>query len=101
MNGATPRITLYSLPGCRLCRRIRDHLASRDVPFREVNILAEPRALARLVTGHRPVLPLVQFPGHLLQAPDLRTLNAALARLPRGSQSPRTRSPRRPRTPVS
>jgi glutaredoxin len=84
MEPASARVTIYSLPGCGRCRRLVAHLARHLVPFTEVNVLTQPRALARITNHHQPVLPLVTVDGQPLATPSPRALSAALRRRPPG-----------------
>lgn len=59
MSGKSPRITLYTAPGCGHCRQLRDFLRRSRVPFQEWDIARNRRAEAefrRLGARGVPVL---------------------------------------------
>ena len=55
----TPRVTLYTAPGCVHCRRAREFLGRHRIPFQELDVQRSPKArkqLARLGARGVPVL---------------------------------------------
>jgi len=48
MGGKTPRVTLYSAPGCPHCRQAGEFLRKHGVAFQELNVRASPKALKQL-----------------------------------------------------
>lgn len=78
-----PPITLYTLPGCLLCRGLRAFLRRHRVPFTEVNVLTRPKFLANVVPGYRKALPIVVVDGRGISGWNRRKLAAALHLRPR------------------
>jgi len=95
METTAASVTIYSLPGCLQCRRLKTFLDQHAVRFEEVNVLTRPKALARIAVGYQPMLPLVLLDGQALCAPNLRRIAAAL-----GLSLPRHGSPARRRPPL-
>lgn len=97
METAAAKVTIYSLPGCMRCRRLTTFLAQQAVPFTEVSVLTQPRALTRIEFGYQyqPALPLVVLDGRVFQAPTPRRLAAALRLTPARRVSPAGRRPAR------
>lgn len=59
MAAKTPRITLYTAPGCGHCRQLKDFLRHNQIPFGEQDISRNRRAEAefrRLGARGVPVL---------------------------------------------
>lgn len=77
-------VTLYLLPGCLRCRRAKELLRSHRVPFKEVNALNQPKALARFQTDARMVFPIILIGDAILRGFDRRKLTAALRSGSRG-----------------
>jgi glutaredoxin len=73
-----PPVTLYTLPGCLLCRRLRAFLRRHRVAFHEVNVLTRPKSLAKVVLGYRKVLPITVVDGRVISGWSRRKLTAAL-----------------------
>jgi len=44
MNAKPPRITLYSAPGCRHCRQLKQWLQQRQIRFVEMDVQRNARA---------------------------------------------------------
>lgn len=45
MKNRSPRITLYTTPGCSHCRQLKHWLQQHHVPFREMDVQRSSRAL--------------------------------------------------------
>jgi glutaredoxin len=76
-------VTLYSLPGCLLCHRLRAFLRRHRVAFTEVNVLTRPKSLTKVVFGYRKALPIVVVDGRTIIGWNRRKLTAALHLRPR------------------
>jgi len=63
-------VTLYSVPGCWLCRRARQYLVNHRVRFREVNVLTHPRDLSRYVSMSHAVFPVLLVGNRVLTGFD-------------------------------
>ncbi|MGD0538485.1 MAG: glutaredoxin [Verrucomicrobiota bacterium] len=60
MNPAPARtVTLFAMPGCLRCHRVRNFLRGNGVSFTEINVLTHPRALLKLLGRYRRVFPVV------------------------------------------
>ena len=68
-------------------------MSEHAVRFAEVNVLTQPKVLARIEPGFQPVLPLVLLDGQALRAPSPRKLAAALGLPPLRRVAPAPRSP--------
>jgi glutaredoxin len=68
----TPPVLLYTKAGCAHCDAKRRELAARGVTVREIDVGANPQAVAELLklTGGRRVVPVVVEAGTILVAPD-------------------------------
>jgi glutaredoxin len=93
METATARVTIYSLPGCLQCHRLKAFLVQRAVCFTEINVLTQPKAIARIALGYQAVLPLVLLDGEVLRAPSARKMAAALGLPPPRRATPAGRRP--------
>jgi len=80
----TPAITVYGATWCADCKRSRDYLDSRQVPYEYIDIDMTPGAadeVSRLNNGQRSI-PTILFPdGAVLVEPSNQELRAALDRL--------------------
>ncbi len=80
MDNSSLRVTIYALPGCVRCRRFKLFLLQHGIPFSEVNVLAQPKALARIPLGYRLVLPVVVLGQQVLAGWTQKRLEFALRR---------------------
>ncbi len=81
----TQLVTLYTAPGCTLCRAVLEDLellaAEHDLELRQVDVTSDPWLQDRYLLA----VPVVELAGALLTAPiSLRQLRSALA-APTGS----------------
>jgi glutaredoxin 3 len=55
------RVLLYTTTGCPFCEAKRQELAARGAPWREVNLSAQPEAIAELLklTRGRRIVPVL------------------------------------------
>jgi glutaredoxin len=81
VNPEPPSVTIYSLPGCLLCRRVKSFLTAHAVSYNEVNVLTKPRVLAKVVLGYRKLLPVVVIGDQVLAGWSRRRLAAAIRSL--------------------
>ncbi|HXE58261.1 MAG TPA: glutaredoxin family protein [Gemmatimonadales bacterium] len=85
-GGATPAldvpVVVYGTRWCAATQIIRRHLERLGVPYRYVDLEADPTATARLrwLTGGSASHPTVSIGGELLVEPTLGELEWALAR---------------------
>jgi mycoredoxin len=80
--GTTDAIIVYSTPWCGYCTRLKRQLDQVGVPYREVDIMDDAEAAARVmsVNGGNRTVPTVVFPdGSALTNPSLQEVTARLA----------------------
>jgi mycoredoxin len=77
---ATAPVTVYGTRWCAATQAVRRHLDRLGVPYRYVDIEANPNAAARVrwVTGGTLSHPVVDVAGEVLVQPSQYELNAAL-----------------------
>lgn len=81
----TPAVTLYWRPRCLHCLRLKAALRAARIPYRQVNIRADPEAAAtvRAVNGGNELVPTVRVGDYrFLGNPSLAEVRAALAAPP-------------------
>ena len=71
-------MTLYAMPGCLRCHRVRDFLRENDVSFTEINVLTHPRALLKLLGSFRRVFPVVVVNEVVFRGAERAQLKVAL-----------------------
>jgi glutaredoxin 3 len=81
-------VVVYTTPTCGYCHQVKDYLAQRDVPYREVDVAADPQAAAEMVnlSGQRGV-PVVLIDGQVVVGFNRPRIDQLLA--DRGSRRPR------------
>lgn len=83
---AADQLTVYWRAGCPFCLHLRTRLRLAGIPYRAVDIWADPEAAAvvRGVNGGDELVPTVRIGADtFLRNPSMRELRAALA-APRG-----------------
>lgn len=80
MDNSSLRVIIYALPGCVRCRRFKLFLLQHGIPFSEVNVLAQPKALAGITLGYQPVLPVVVLGEQVLAGWTQKRLESAIRR---------------------
>ena len=79
MNPAPVRtVTLYAMPGCVRCHRVRSFLRQSGVSFTEMNVLTHPRALLKLLRSYRRIFPVVVVNDAVVRGTDRAHLVVAL-----------------------
>lgn len=78
MDDSPLRVKIYVLPGCVRCRRFKVFLLQHGIPFSEINVLAQPKALARITLGCRLVLPVVVLGQQVLAGWTQKRLETAI-----------------------
>ena len=43
------QVTMYTTPDCSVCRKAKEYLASKGVPFEEIDVAADRRAADEMV----------------------------------------------------
>ncbi len=81
-DAASPKVTLYAMPGCLRCHRTRVFLRQHGVCFNEVNVLTNPRALLKLLGTYRLVFPVVVVDGRVFKGSDCAQLTSVLGLKP-------------------
>jgi glutaredoxin len=88
MNPAPARtVTLYAMPGCLRCRRVRNFLRENDVSFTEINVLTHPRALLKLLGSFRRIFPVVVVNEIVFRGTERAQLKAALGLKPGAAEA--------------
>lgn len=75
----TANVTVYSTPWCVFCRAAKDYLKSRDVPYKEVDVEANPEAGMYIVnkTGQMGV-PVIEIGDETILGFDRPRIDLAL-----------------------
>lgn len=60
---ALPHVTLYTQPGCSPCVALKSRLRGLAIPFAEVDVTADPEALARVREAGFTTTPVVEIRG--------------------------------------
>lgn len=80
MDSSSLRVEIYALPGCIRCRRFKVFLNQHRIPFTEINVLTQPKVLARVALGCRPVLPIIVLDQQVLAGWTQQRLETAIRR---------------------
>ena len=79
MNRASARtVTLYAMPGCLRCHRVRSFLRENHVSFTEINVLTHPRSLLKLLGSFRRIFPVVVVNEVVFRGAERAQIKAAL-----------------------
>ncbi len=49
MSGKYPKVIVFTTPTCSWCKRTKQYLQSKGVPFKEVNVASNERAAADMI----------------------------------------------------
>ena len=49
MSGKYPKVIVFTTPSCPWCKRTKQYLQSRGVPFKEVNVASNQRAAQDMI----------------------------------------------------
>ncbi|HNQ87793.1 MAG TPA: glutaredoxin domain-containing protein [Verrucomicrobiota bacterium] len=92
MKAAHQTVTLYSVPGCELCRRARSFLERHRIRFHEVNAFVHPRAILPFLGRYGRLLPMAVLGPRVVDATDLKALGSLLRAGRNGGVNPPTAS---------
>jgi len=73
------KVTIYTTPGCSVCRKAKEYLAQKGIAFEEIDVAADRRAAAEMVqkSGQMGV-PVIIVDGILLAGFNPFKLDVAL-----------------------
>jgi glutaredoxin len=73
-------IRLYMMEGCYKCQRVKEHLASQQIDFQEINILYRPESIQELkeLTGE-VITPVVSYKQEVIIGDQLEEIDRLLA----------------------
>ena len=46
---ANRKVTIYSAPTCPICKRTKEHLTKRGIPFQDINVAASKEAAQEMI----------------------------------------------------
>ncbi len=78
MNQTTPRLILYTSPGCTHCRRMKQWLRGRGLRFREEDVTRNTRAFREFQRLGGRGVPLLQAGNRVIRGFDPRRLERQL-----------------------
>jgi len=78
MNRKAPRLTLYSTSSCVHCRQLKQWLKKHRIPFREMDIQRNPRALRDFQRHGGRGVPLLQVGDQVVCGFDSRKITKLL-----------------------
>lgn len=72
----TPPITIYSTPTCAYCKMAKEYLASKSIPFTDVDVSADRKAQETMIakSGQYGV-PVIDVGGKIIVGYDKRKLD--------------------------
>jgi len=73
----TPPIIIYSTPSCGYCKLVKEYLASKSIPFTEVDVVKEPSRQAEMLqkSGGVAAVPVIDVGGKIIMGFDRRKLD--------------------------
>jgi glutaredoxin-like YruB-family protein len=74
-----PAITIYSTPTCPYCKMAKEYLKSRNQPYTEIDVAADPAKADEMIkkSGQMGV-PVIDIGGTIIVGFDKTKINAAL-----------------------
>ena len=80
MSVKVPRITLYSTRGCAHCRQLKQWLKQHQIPFRDMDIQRNPRAMREFQRHGGRGIPLLLVGDRTIQGFDPKRLTSELSK---------------------
>ena len=77
----TPPIIIYSTPSCGYCKLVKEYLASKSIPFTEVDVVKEPSRQAEMLqkSGGVAAVPVIDVGGKIIMGFDRHRLDEYIA----------------------
>lgn len=73
------KVTIYTTPGCTVCRKAKAYLTSRGIPFEEIDVAADRKAADEMMQkSHQMGVPVIIVNGVLLVGFNPLRLDVAL-----------------------
>jgi len=89
MPASAPRITLYTTSGCTHCRQLKQWLKAHGIPFREMDIQRNPRALREFQRHNGRGVPLLRVGDRIIRGFDRKKITAQMRSAGVQVESPR------------
>lgn len=87
MINTSEELIVYWQPGCTSCLKVKEYLTSRRVPFRSVNVLADPQGMDQLIKLGVRRVPILTKGDQWCDAQTLSDINQIAGIQPDGAQS--------------
>jgi len=72
-------VTVYTTPTCPWCHRVKDYLNSKNVPFREVDVMADRNGAREMITkSGQSGVPVLDIDGEIVVGFDQHSIDRLL-----------------------